>query len=270
LATTKIDLQPTTLGLTWTSFTNLLYTIEYSTNLASTNWSVAQANILGASGTNMTSLLLSTVVPTNSANYTLVQYQMGTAAAQIQDANKTMSAGVLTPGAGVSLFNATALVTPAYPGGSQLQVTAINNGVDLATAEANQTWFTFTLTVGANVTDLDLTSLAFNAGRGGVAAPRGFAVYVTTPTTTDELVQGATDVATARPTYTAYDINLSGLVSLQNLTAGQVVTFKIPFYAPAAASSLEFDDIAVKGNVSPGVPPAYVGLNPLFLRIKQQ
>jgi hypothetical protein len=48
------------------------------------------------------------------------------------------------------------------------------------------------------------------------------------------------------------------------------VTFKIPFYSLAAASSLEFDDITVKGNVSPGVPAGYVGANPLFFRIKQQ
>lgn len=272
LATTKIDLQPTTLGLTWTSFTNQLYTIEYSTNLASTNWSIAQANIAGTAGTNLTSLLLSTVVPGTSANYTLVQYQMGTADAQVQNAVKTMAAGTLTAGLGVNLFNANAAVTPTYtnPAPPQLQVTALNLGADLATAVANQTWFTFTLTVGSGVTNLGLTSLAFSCGRGGAATPRGFGVYVTTPTTTDQVVQGATDVPTARPEYTAYNIGLTGLSSLQNLTAGQVVTFKIPFYAPAAASSLEFDDITVKGNVSPGVPAGYVGLNPLFLRIKQQ
>ena len=272
LAITKFDVQPTTLGLTWTSFTNLLYTIQYSTNLASTNWSVAQANIPGTMDTNSTTQLLSTVVPVTSANYTLVQYQMGTANAQIQDATKTMAAGSLTAGPGVSLFNANANVTPVYtnPVPPELQVTAINLGADLSTAEANQTWFTFTLTVGTGVTDLDLTSLSFSCGRGAASTPRGFGVYVTTPTTTDELVQGATDVATARPVYTAYDISLAGLVSLQNLTAGQVVTFKIPFYAPAAASSLEFDDITVKGNVSPGVPAGYVGANPLFLRINQQ
>ena len=272
LATTKIDVQPTALGLTWTSFTNQLYTIEYSTNLASPNWSVALANIAGTGGTNLTSQLLSTVVPVASANYTLVQYQMGTANAQIQDAVKTMAAGPLTAGAGVNLFNANANVTPVYtnPAPPQLQVTAVTDGADLATAVANQAWFTFTLTVGSGVTDLDLTSLTLNVGRGGTAAPRGFAVYVTTPTTTDEIVQVATDVPTARPTYTAFNISLTGLSSLQNLTAGQVVTFKIPFYAPAAGSSLEFDNITVNGDVSPGIPAGYVGANPLFLRIKQQ
>jgi autotransporter-associated beta strand protein len=272
LQTTVIDIQPTTLGLTWTSFTNQLYTIEYSTNLATTNWSVAQANIAGAGVTNLTTQLLSTIVPTTSVGYSLVQYQMGTAEAQVQDAVKTMAAGPLTAGAGVSLFNANANVTPVYtnPAPPQLQVTALVLGADLATAEANQTWFTFTLTVGSGVTDLDLTSLSLYASRGAASTPRGFAVYVTTPTTTDEPVQGATDLPTARPEYTLFNISLTGLTSLQNLTAGQVVTFKIPFYAPAAGSSLEFDNITVSGDVSPGVGAPYVDANPLFLRIKQQ
>jgi autotransporter-associated beta strand protein len=270
LAATKFDVQPTTLGLTWSSFTNQSYTVQFSTNLASGVWNNIQANIAGAAGTNLTTLLLTTVVPATSSNYSLVQYAMGSANAQVQDAVKTMSAGALTAGTGVSLFNSTALVTPNYPAEPQLQVTAVNNGIDLASAIANQTWFTFTLTVGSGVTDLDLTSLSFNCGRGGASAPRGFGVYVTTPTTTDEEVVGATDVPTARPLYTAYNLNLAGLASLQNLTAGQVVTFKIPFYAPAAASSLEFDDLTVSGNVSPGIGAPYVGANPLFLRIKQQ
>jgi hypothetical protein len=230
------------------------------------------ANIAPGAATNLTTQLLNTVVPSTSTNYSLVQYQMGTANAQIQDVVRTMSAGPLTAGAGVSLFNASAAVTPAYtnPVAPQLQVTAINLGADLATALLNQTWFTFTNTVGSGVTDLDLTSLSLYAGRGGAAAPRGFAVYVTTPTTIDELVQGATDVPTVRPEYTLFNVSLTGLSSLQNLTAGQQVIFKIVFYAPAAASSLEFDDITVKGDVSPGVPAGYVGANPLFLRIKQQ
>jgi len=272
LVTTKFAVQPTDLALTWTSFTNQLYTIEYTTNLAAPNWQVARANIAPGAGTNVTSQLLTTVIPATSTNYTLVQYQMGTADAQIQDAVKTMVAGPLTQGPGVSLFNANANVTPVYtnPAPPELQVTAINLGADLATAEANQTWFTFTNTVGSSVTDLDLTTLSIYAGRGGAATPRGFAVYVTTPTTTDELVQGATDVPTARPEYTLFNISLTGLASLQNLTAGQQVVFKIVFYAPAASSSLEFDNITLEGNVSPGVPPNYIGLNPLFLRIKQQ
>jgi hypothetical protein len=151
-----------------------------------------------------------------------------------------------------------------------LQTTAVNLGADLGTAVANQAWITFTLTVGTNVTDLDLSSLTFDAARGGAGTPRGYGVYVTTPTTTDELVQGATDVTTVRPTWSPQTISLSGFPSLQNLTSGQVVTFKIPFYSNAAGNSLEFDNFTVRGTVSPGIPAGYVGANKLFLRIKQQ
>jgi hypothetical protein len=91
-----------------------------------------------------------------------------------------------------------------------------------------------------------------------------------TPTTTDELVQGATDFASVRPTWSPQSIDLSGFASLQNLTNGQAVTFKIAVYTPATASSVEFDDITVKGNVSPGLLPPYAGGDKLFLRVKQQ
>ena len=93
---------------------------------------------------------------------------------------------------------------------------------------------------------------------------------MTTPTTTDELVQGSTAFATQRPTWALQNISLSGFASLQNLTAGQVVTFKIPIFAPAAANSVEIDDLTVIGNITPAPVPPYVGADKLFLRIKQQ
>jgi autotransporter-associated beta strand protein len=268
LVITHIGVNPTNIVLTWNSYPTLFYTLETSTNLL-TGWSIAETDIPAPAGTNSMTHALSLTQPAVSTNVTLAQYQMGTTNAQIQDATTLMAAGSLFPASGVSLFNANATVL-GYSSGPVLQVTANVLGADLATAVANQTWFTFTLTVGTNVTDLDLTSLSFNAARGGAAGPRGYGVYVTTPTTTDEAVQGATDVATARPTWSLQTINLSGLASLQNLTSGQVVTFKIPFYAPAAASSLEFDDITVKGNISPGLLPTYAGGDKLFLRVKQQ
>jgi hypothetical protein len=229
---------------------------------------VAEANIPGNSVTNSTVHALSIIQPAVGTNITLAQYRLGTGNAQIQDAGSLMAAGSLQFGSGVSLSNVTAIL--GYSSDPVLQVTANILGADLATAFANQTWITLTLTVGTNVTDLDLTSLTFNAARGGAATPRGYGVYVTTPTTTDEPVQGTTDVATARPTWSLQNINLTGIASLQNLTAGQVVTFNIPFYAPAAASSLEFDDFTVRGNISPGPLPGYAGGDKLFLRIKQQ
>jgi fibronectin-binding autotransporter adhesin len=266
LLITDLDVTATNLLLTWNSYPGQLYTAEYSPSL--TNWSVAEANIPGNSVTNSTVHALSIIQPAVGTNITLAQYRLGTGNAQIQDAGSLMAAGSLQFGSGVSLSNVTAIL--GYSSDPVLQVTANILGADLATAFANQTWITLTLTVGTNVTDLDLTSLTFNAARGGAATPRGYGVYVTTPTTTDEPVQGTTDVATARPTWSLQNINLIGIASLQNLTAGQVVTFNIPFYAPAAASSLEFDDFTVRGNISPGPLPGYAGGDKLFLRIKQQ
>ena len=266
LLITHITVLPTNVELTWNSYPSLFYSIEYSTNLF--NWSVAESGIAANAVTNSTVHALSTIRPVVGNSVTMAQYQMGTYNAQIQDAANLVASSSLQFGSGVSLSNATAIL--GYPTDPVLQVTANILGVDLATAFANQTWITFTITVGTNVTDLDLTSLSFNGARGGAATPRGYGVYATTPTTTDEVVQVATDLATVRPTWSLQNINLTGFASLQNLTNGQSVTFKIPFYSPAAASSLEFDDITVKGNVSPGPLPAYSGGDKLFLRVKQQ
>jgi hypothetical protein len=266
LQITDIDNQPTNVELTWNSFPSLLYTIQYSYNLLT--WNVAQANIPANTVINATTYVLNTGIPVTSSNYTLVQYQMGTTNAQIQDVGKTMAAGAFTPGIGVATYFPNALVTPAYAGAPTLQISG--TGTDLATAFANQAWITFELTVGTNVTDLDLTSLAFNGARGGGATPRGYGLYVTTPTTTDELVGPSYAFVTARPTWDPQNINLTGFASLQNLTAGQVITFKLVVFMPVTGNSIELDDITVRGNVSPGVPPAYSGVNQLFLRIRQQ
>lgn len=267
LQVTGFDVNTTNVVLTWNSYPGQFYTVEYSTNLS--NWSVAEANIPANGVTNSTIHALSTIQPSVGNDVTQVQYQMGTVNAQVQDAVGLMAADSLTQGPGLIgatwIPNATVL---GYSSGPVLQVSSASP--DLATATANQAWFTFTLTVGTSVTDLDLTSLSFNGARGGGSTPRGYGIYVTTPTTTDELVQGATDFATQRPTWSPQNINLTGLTSLQNLTPGQQVTFKIAVYTPATGSSVEFDDITLKGNVSPGPLPAYAGGDKLFLRLKQQ
>lgn len=267
LQITDFDKLPTSVELTWNSFPSLLYTIEYSYNLLT--WATAQANIAANGSTNSTTQVLNTGVPVTSSNYTLVQYQMGTTNAQVQDANNTMFAGPLTPGLGISAtWFPNALVTPAYVGAPTLQVSGI--GTDLASAFAGQSWFTFELVVGTNVTDLDITSLTFNGARGGGATPRGYGIYVTTPTSTDELVGPSYAFVTQRPTWDPRNINLSGFPSLQNLTAGQVITFKVAVFMPVTGNSIEIDDITVRGNVSPGVPPAYSGADKLFLRVRKQ
>jgi hypothetical protein len=263
----SIERQPGSVTLTWDSNTGRVYTVEYSLDLS--HWTPLQTDINAAAGTNTTAIL-DTTGAGGGLNVTLAQYRMGATNAQIQDADHLVAAGSLTPGAGLNLFNANANTTPNYASAPVLQITAVTAGTDLATAFANQAWFTFTLTVGASITDLDLTGLTFNGARGGGATPRGYGVYVTTPTTLDEAIQGATDLATQRPSWSQQTIDLSGFNSLQNLTSGQTVTFKIPFYSPAPSSSVEFDDITVIGNLSPAPLPPYAGASQLFLRVKEQ
>lgn len=108
--------------------------------------------------------------------------------------------------------------------------------------------------------DLDLTSLTFNAARGGAGTPRGYGLLVTTPTTLNEPLQGATDLTTARPNSVLQSIDLSGIGSLQNLVAGQVVTFEIPIYSPVSTSTLILDDLTVNGNVTVVPEPTIISL----------
>lgn len=271
LVITEVEPQQDQVTLTWNSYPGEFYTVEYSLDLAT--WGVLATGLPGNAETNTTTAAVDLTGAGSGVGLTLVQYRMGTAAAQVQDAGNTMAAGNLTGGpgfSGLSLFNPNAVVGPAYPDAPQLQASPPNATTTLDLAFANSSWFTFDLTVGTNLTDLDLTSLTFNGARGGGASPRGYGVYVTTPTTTDELVQPSTAFATQRPVYSLQNISLSGFASLQNLTSGQVVTVKIAIFAPASSNSVEIDDLTVTGNVTPGPVPPYVGASKLFLRIKQQ
>jgi hypothetical protein len=263
LLITDIKPQTDAVELTWLSNTGKVYAVQYSLDLM--NWSNLATDIAAAADTNKTSVLLDLSGASAGTNAILAQYQMGTNAAQIQSTTSTVAASNLTAGLGLNVFNAN--FGGSYLTAPDLTVAFNVAGADLATAIANTNLFTFTLTVGSNVTDLDLTSLSFNAARGGTGVPRGYGVLVNTPTTTDELVQGATDLMTVRPFWSAQNISLTGIASLQNLIAGQTITFTIPVYAPATANSLEFDDITVKGNVFPAPIPSYVGAPRLYLRV---
>jgi MYXO-CTERM domain-containing protein len=190
----------------------------------------------------------------------VLNYQMGQAGPQTQDAVNTAAGGNLTAGAGLTQFSVTA--TDTYTSAPVLHVNPPNGATNLAEALTTNSFFTFSITVGSAVTDFDLTSLTFDAARGGAGTPRGYAVLATTPTTTDESIKGATDLTTVRPTLTNQSVPLSGFASLQNLSAGQTVTFRIPVYTPASGSSVEFDNIQVNANVT--VPePGVVGVGGL-------
>ena len=176
----------------------------------------------------------------------LLKYQMGQVGPQIQDPVNGAAGGNLIAASGLASFNVFSTQTLNGSALSTLSLAPINGTADFAAAMTNQSWFTFTLTVGPGVTDLDLTTLSFNSGKGG-ASVRGFGLLVTTPTTTDETVQGSTTFDSVRPTNIVQTISLASVASLQNLTPGQVVTFKIPIFTPAASSTVILDDITVSG-----------------------
>jgi aryl-phospho-beta-D-glucosidase BglC (GH1 family) len=263
-AITGVSAQSNTVGLTWASTAGKLYAIEYSFNLLT--WSNLVTGI-PAVGPN-TSALLNLQGDSTGANDLLVQYQMGQAGPQIQNATNTLAGGNLTKGSGLNLFDPNSSIL--YPTAPSLAVTFNIASTNLSQALANSAWFTFTVTVGSNVLDLDLASLTFNAARGGGGVPRGYAVLVTTPTTTDQPVQGDTQLTTQRTDWgPLQNINLASFTSLQNLTAGQTVTFKIPVYSPSTTSSLDFDNITVSGKSTFGNALANTSANPIYFRVRQ-
>jgi hypothetical protein len=263
---TDLQVPPGSLEVTWNSYPGQVYDLEYSFDAFS--WQDLANNIPADPVTNHTSQSVSTVGGGVGFDVLLAQYQMTSTNAEIQDPVNLVGSGPLTQGAGISYFAVPASL--GYPTDPVLQVNQSGTSPDLASSIANQAWFTFDITVGSSVTDLDLTSLTFLGARGGGATPRGYGVLVTTPTTTDEQVGGPTDFTTQRPTMTLQDIDLSGVASLQNLTAGQVITFKIAYYSPSNGNSGEFDNITVSGNITPGPDPVYGGADQLFIRASQQ
>ena len=122
--------------------------------------------------------------------------------------------------------------------------TAITNAL---AAETNSCYFAFTVS-GMGTNTLNLSSLGFNAARGGSGAPRGFSIQdsvdgFSTNGTTD--LAGQTDIPTVRPSYTAYSIPLTAS-KYQGLSS---ITFHVFVYGPGVSSSIEFDDFTVNGTV---------------------
>lgn len=263
LLITDVQRQAEMVQLTWNSQTGKVYAIEYSSDLKS--WGRFVTNVAASTGVS-TAVNLSTADPVVGNDFVLLQYQMGSASPQIQDPAKTAAGGNLIPGTGLNYYN---LDFDAYASSPALIANFLAVTPDVATAMTNDSVITFVLTVGTNVTDLDLGSLSFNAARGGSGTPRGYAIYVTTPTSTNQLIQAATNINTVRPNWDARFLNLSNVSSLQNLSAGQVVRFIIPIFSPATGNSIELDDLIVRGAVTPRPAPAYVGADQLYLRVTE-
>lgn len=192
----------------------------------------------------------------------LVQYQMGQVGPQLQDPVNTAGGGDLT-NAMLSTFNVTA--TNGYASAPVLQVNPPAAEADATAAYAGNSYFSFTITAGSSVSDLDLSSLTFDVARGASSSTRGYGVRVQTPTMTDEIVQPSTTVNAVRSTFETDTIPLSGFASLQNLTPGQTVTFQIAVWTPSTGNSLEFDNITVNGTTPEPAGASLLALGSLTL-----
>jgi hypothetical protein len=260
---TNVQRQPDSVTLTWGSRTGAVYNVEYSRDLQ--HWDDFPTNINASLGANTTAML-STLDPNAGNEPILLQYRMGQRGPQIQDAAQGAAGGDLTPGAGIASFDVN---FSGYATSPALLVNFVATNADLAAAWTNQSLVTFDLTVGSNLAGLNLTSLSFNAARGGSSTPRGIGVYVTTPTSSNELVQSALTLNTVRPEWEAKVVDLSGVGSLQNLAAGQGVRFTLALYTPSPGNSIELDDLTVRGLVTPRTIPGYVGAEALYLRVRE-
>lgn len=94
---------------------------------------------------------------------------------------------------------------------------------------------------------LNLTSLTFDASRGGASTPRGYALRSSVDGYTANLATA--DLATARADgiFTPITVDLSG-PSFQNLTTA--ITFRMYQYAPSVNLQIDFDNLVLNGTVA--------------------
>ena len=134
------------------------------------------------------------------------------------------------------------------------QINPPNNTTNVAEAVANDTYFSFTVTPDALMT-IDLTSLTFNAARGGGSAPRGFAVRSSLDAFTLDLL--TEDIPTVRPDFTPFSVDLTG-AEFDNLTTA--TEFRIYIFSPLSGNSIEFDDLALNGDIATVPEPSALAL----------
>ena len=111
---------------------------------------------------------------------------------------------------------------------------------DLAVLQDKYIQFTVTANTGLT---LNLSSLTFDAARGGNAVPRGWALLSDVDGFTNYI--DTQDVPTVRNVLTSFSVDLSD-ASFQKLTE---VTFRIYTYVPGSGQSIEYDNITLNGTV---------------------
>lgn len=138
----------------------------------------------------------------------------------------------------ITAGNLTYASDPAYA------VLPDSTATSAATSVTNECYVVFSITPASGYS-LSLTTLTFNAARGGTGTPRGYDVRSSADAYAATL--GTADLATVRPTFTAVSINLSA-AAFQNVAG--TLTFRIYAYAPSNVNSIDFDDFVINGTVA--------------------
>jgi hypothetical protein len=117
-----------------------------------------------------------------------------------------------------------------------------NNSNTPAEAVTKDKYFQFTVDAADGFV-LNLSSLEFDAGRGGNATPRGWVLLSNVDGYTN--IIDTQEVPTVRPDQTHFTINLTG-PSYQGLTT---VSFRIYTYLPGGGRSIEYSNVTLNGKV---------------------
>lgn len=129
-----------------------------------------------------------------------------------------------------------------------------------AAAVSNNQFFQFTVGSTSGY-QLDLSSLAFDAGRGGASNPRGWVLRSSIDGFAADI--GTAAIPTVQPTLTHFSIDLSG-AAFQDLVAA--VTFRIYGYAPAVPGvGSFFDNLTLNGSVNSDILVPIPGALAMFL-----
>lgn len=121
-----------------------------------------------------------------------------------------------------------------------LRVQPTDGNTSLTTAVAQGKFFEFSVTGSGAL--LDLTSIEFDAGRGGASEARGWGLASSLDNFATILGTDAT-IDTVRPNFTHYTVQLDPNVFTD--IAG--VTFRMYVFSPGNGSTVEFDNITVNG-----------------------
>ncbi len=125
--------------------------------------------------------------------------------------------------------------------GKVLTVYPASGSTSVATALANGTYFTLTISAAEGYV-LDLSQLAFEVGKGGDSDPRGYFIR----SSVDDF---ATDIAVeqlptgAQATPAATTISLSGIRNIHS------ITFRVYVYGPWFGNSVDFRNLTLSGVV---------------------